>query len=330
MVLTLLTGNISISGITVRGSGADLSQDDAVILLREAKSITVENCRIESRAFGIYLRGGGGHHILHNQIQGDASLPSARRGNGIHLWHSERNEIRDNKLVDVRDAVYLSFAHENLIAENRADHVRYGIHYMYSERNNLRKNHFANCTGGIALMFSMGNQIEGNHLINNRDFGILCLQLERSVVAQNLIQSNGRGLFLEHSANNRFQQNRLLTNGVGVFVTAGSEQNVFTENSFQNNLVQAFQTHPNDNDWFDGGRGNEWSDYSGFDWNHDGIGETPYKLQTTASALMARRPLTRWFWESAVFALLDWWEGFVVSPKNSSFDPVPLMKGMTP
>jgi nitrous oxidase accessory protein len=323
--LTLAANGIVVSGLTIRGSGADLAHDEAAVLLREVEDVTVEDCHVDARAFGIYLQAGGRHRIVRNEIRGDASLPIARRGNGIHLWYSEANEIADNRVADVRDGIYLSFAHRNVIHGNRGTALRYGIHYMYSERNVLERNRFAGCTGGIALMFSLENHIAGNVATDNRDFGILCLQLERSTLTANRVARNGRGLFVENSARNRFTANRLEGNGVGAFLTAGSEGNVFTANRFDGNLVQVFEDHGGENVWSEQGRGNAWSDYAGFDWNGDGVGELPYRLQTPASALLARRPLARWFLLSPVLALLDWWETQMLRVDPASFDPAPLV-----
>jgi nitrous oxidase accessory protein len=225
----------------------------------------------------------------------------------------------------VRDGVYLSFAHDNVIHGNRGTGLRYGIHYMYSERNILSENRFSGGTGGIALMFSMRNRIENNETVDNRDFGILCQQIEHSRLEGNRATGNGRGFYLENSAVNRFVDNRLEANGVGVYTTAGSEQNVFIGNRFDGNLVQVFEDRAGANAFFDQGRGNFWSDYAGFDWNGDGVGETPYRLQTAASALMARRPVARWFWMSPALALLDWWDARVATPRADSFDPFPLV-----
>ena len=327
--LTLTADGIVVSGLTIRGSGADLAQDEAVVLIAEAHDVTVEGCRVEARAFGIYLQAGGGHRILDNEILGDTSLKVARRGNGIHLWKTEHNEVRDNRLVEVRDGVYLSFAHDNVIHGNRGTGLRYGIHYMYSERNVLTENRFAECTGGIALMFSMRNRIENNEAIDNRDFGILCQQIEHSHLEGNRVAGNGRGFYLENSAINRFVGNRLEGNGVGAYLTAGSEQNAFTGNRFDGNLVQVFEDHAGDNAFFELGRGNFWSDYAGFDWNGDGVGETPYQLQTAASALMARRPVARWFWMSPALALLNWWDARLAMPRANAFDSFPLVADPT-
>lgn len=323
-VLVLAADGIEVAGLTVRGSGKDLSHDDAVIRLREASGITVADCTVYARAFGIYLQAGGEHTIRGNVVHGDATLPSAERGNGIHLWNSVRNTVADNELVDTRDGVYLSFAHDNRIVANRASGVRYGIHYMYSERNDLFDNRFARCVGGIALMFSMKNRIARNVATTNRDFGILCQQIEHSQLEANVVAGNGRGFYVQNSADNRFVNNRIAENGVGVFLTAGSERNVFTENEFDRNLVQAYPGRAADNAWSDAGRGNRWSDYTGFDWNGDGVGETPYRLQTAASALLARRPEVRWFWMSPVLTLLDWWGNQVAAHDPYAFDRAPL------
>jgi nitrous oxidase accessory protein len=324
-VLTLAADGIGISDLTIRGGGSDLARDDAAVLLRDVRGVTVEHCRVEAQAFGIYLRGGSGHRILHDVVRGNPALPSARRGNGIHLWHTERNEVRNNRLRSVRDGIYLSFAHDNLIRGNTGTGLRYGVHYMYSERNTLEGNRFRTCTGGLALMFSMNNRVAGNAAVDNRDFGILCQQLERSLLVHNHSARNGRGLFVENSAGNRFVGNRIEDNGVGVFLTAGSEGNVFTGNAFDDNLVQAFQDIPAPNLWSESGRGNAWSDYTGFDWNGDGVGDVPYRLQTAVAALMARRPSARWFAASPTLELISWWEARVVRPGPGAIDPAPLV-----
>lgn len=323
--LSLAADGIVVSHLEIRGSGADLSHDDAVVRLVRAHDITVRGCRVEARAFGIYLEGGGRHVITGNEVRGDASLPVVRRGNGIHLWNSEANEIRDNGLSDVRDGVYLSFAHRNRIEGNHGNGLRYGIHYMYSEHNVLLGNRFRGCTGGIALMYSKQNRISGNQTTGNRDFGILCQQLEDSVLVGNRTSGNGRGLFLENSGRNRFLKNRVEENGVGVFLTAGSEANVFSRNRFAGNLVQVFEDRADGQVWSESGSGNYWGDYAGFDWNGDGIGELPYRIRTARSALLARWPAARWFLGSPVFALLAWWDRLIVDPAPGALDPAPLV-----
>jgi len=200
---------------------------------------------------------------------------------------------------------------------------------MYSERNLLQQNRFSACIGGIALMYSKGNRIVGNELAANRDFGILCLQLEGSRVAGNRLRGNGRGLLLQNSGTNELTGNELAGNGIGAYLTSGSEDNLLAGNRFLRNLVQVYQDHAGTNAWFREGRGNYWSDYTGFDWNGDGVGDSAYQLQTASSALLARRPAARWFWMSPALALLDWWQSRLAMPPLDAIDRFPLIEPPT-
>ncbi|HYL59054.1 MAG TPA: nitrous oxide reductase family maturation protein NosD [Candidatus Acidoferrales bacterium] len=323
--LTLAADGIEISGLTIRGSGDDLADNDAVVLIRDAHRVSVRHCRIEAKAFGIYLRGGGDHLIAGNEVRGDASLTRSKRGNGIHLWKTENNRVMENTLTDVRDGLYLSFAHHNLIEGNRATAVRFGIHYMYSNDNTLKNNRLENCVGGAVLMFARRNLIEGNRALANRRFGILLLSIDNSRLAGNLIARNDRGLVLENCNSDRFERNSITENGVGAFVTAGSDANLFASNTFDGNLVQAYVNHSGINLWSDHGRGNYWSDYAGFDFNGNGVGATPYHLQNATAALMATRPQARWFMMSPALSLLDWFQQRVVTPGDGFIDPAPLV-----
>ncbi len=325
-VIAVLADAVEISGLTVRGGGADLSSDDAVIRFDRVHHGVVSGCRVEARGFGIYLKAGGNHRVEGNEVVGERTMAVARRGNGIHLWHTEHNQIADNHTTFVRDGVYLSFAHDNVIRGNRGEGLRYGIHYMYSERNTLVQNRFERSTGAIALMFSFDNHIEGNVATRSERFGILCQQVERSVLVGNRVEGNGRGFYLENSAANRFADNSMIGNGVGVFLTAGSERNTFTGNQFDGNLVQVHRDHAGRNSWWEGERGNAWSDYAGFDWNDDGVGDTPYRLETASSALLARHPGAGFLWMSPLLALLDWWDGQWAAPAADAFDVHPLTR----
>jgi nitrous oxidase accessory protein len=323
--VTVVGDGIEIEGLTIRGSGADLGENDAVVLIRDAHRVSVRRCRIEARAFGIYLRGGGSHLITGNDVTGDASLTRSKRGNGIHLWKTEYNLVLDNTITGVRDGLYLSFAHHNLIEGNRATGVRYGIHYMYSDDNTLRDNRMEHCVGGATLMFARRNLIEGNRAVADRRFGILLLSIDNSRVVGNLVAQNDRGFVLENSNADRFEHNTIAENGIGAFVTAGSESNVFASNTFDGNLVQAYVNHSGVNLWSENGRGNFWSDYGGFDFNGNGVGETPYRLQNAAAAVMATRPQARWFVMSPALALLDWFQQRIVTPGENYIDPSPLV-----
>lgn len=323
-VLTIAADAVAVEGITIRGAGADLSNNDSVVLIRDVHRVLVRRCRIEARAFGIYVRGGGDNLIVDNEVRGDAALARSRRGNGIHLWHTERNKVLGNTLAEVRDGLYFSFAHRNVVCGNRAAGVRYGIHYMYSDDNTVSGNRLERCLGGMTLMFSRRNLFAYNRTLGNRRFGMLLLSIDNSRFVGNLSAHSDRGVVLENSNANRFERNRIVENGIGMLVTAGSDGNVFAGNSFEANLVQAHIAHGGANLWAEHGRGNFWSDYAGVDLDGNGVGEMPYRLESGTSALMATRPEARWFAMSPAIALLDWFQARVVGAGRGSVDPAPL------
>lgn len=323
--VTIVAGGVALEDLTIQNSGRDLVGNDSVVLIRETHGVTVRRCRIRSGAFGIYVQAGGDHLIEDNDVRGDVALARSNRGNGIHLWHTARNRVLRNHIEDARDGLYLSFAQHNEIRGNTAASVRYGIHYMYSDGNTLAGNRLEHCLGGAALMFSKRNLFADNRAAENRRFGILLLAVDTTRLEGNLVARNDRGIIIDNSNSDRLERNRVESNGIGLFLSGGSESNVFAANDFTGNLVQAYVGHAGINSWSENGRGNFWSDYGGFDFNGDGVGDVPYRLQTGTSALLALRPAARWFIASPTLALLDWFEQRMVVRGDEFIDCAPLV-----
>ena len=74
--------------------------------------------------------------------------------------------------------------------------------------------------------------------------------------------------------------------------------------------------------------GNYWSDYEGFDRNHDGIGDTPYELYAYADKLWRDVPGAQFFKGSPILETLDFLEQLAPFSKPDLIlrDKKPLMK----
>ena len=308
--LTIAAPCAEVYHITIRNSGGDLNTFDSGVMIL-SNDVTVANCRVENDAFGIYLRGASRCKIRNNQIVGRAELTSAKRGNGIHLWKTRRNEIVGNKISNKRDGMYFSYADQNLIAQNDIRETRFGIHYMYSHANRLLSNSLTANTVGATLMFSRDSVISGNSVRGNRRHGILFKQVDRSEISANSISGHNRGFFIQQATQNRFEGNLIATNDIGVYMSNCSEQNVFVGNNFIANTDQFWQ--PADevkagrfasNKFFENGRGNFWSDYTGADRNQDGVGDTPYHETDVFGYIVERHPDARALVLSPAAALL--------------------------
>ncbi len=308
--LTISASDVEVSGVVVRNSGRDLVAFDCGILV-DAPRTRVHDCRIESDAFGVYLRGINDCVVERNEIFGNKNLAAAKRGNGIHLWKTKRDRIIGNVIHDKRDGIYLSFTDDSIIAGNRVWDTRFGIHYMYSHQNRLLTNSLTHNAVGATLMFSRQLLVEGNVVVANRRHGLVLKAIDNSRILHNVIAGQNRGLFVQQANQNRFEGNVIATNDIGLYLSNASEQNVFVGNAFIRNTDQVWQPpfeteqgRNGPNSFSEHGRGNYWSDYTGSDRNHDGIGDTPHHETDVFGYIVDRHPAARVLALSPAVAML--------------------------
>jgi nitrous oxidase accessory protein len=304
------TSDVEISGLVLRNSGHDLAAFDSGVMVT-APRCRVHNCRIENDAFGVFLRGASDCGVEHNEIFGPQNVPTAARGNGVHLWNTSRDRIAGNTIHDKRDGLYLSYANDSLLASNRISETRFGIHYMYSHKNQLLGNSLTHNVVGATLMFSRQLVVEGNLMAANRRHGMVLKQIDNSRIAHNVLNGQNRGFFVQQANQNRFEGNIIATNDIGLYMSNLSEQNVFIGNAFIHNTAQVWQPpfeteqgRNSPNSFSENGRGNYWSDYTGADRNHDGIGDTPYHQTDVFGYIVDRHPQARILALSPALALL--------------------------
>jgi len=306
-VLTVRAEDVEIAGLVIRGSGRNLSEDQAAIYINGARASIHDN-RIFDMLHGIYVRHANQCRIVNNTIFGDGSVedtvadpviaglkatdaasgevcapidPQDRRGNGIHLWNSSGHLIEGNTISGTRDGVYFSFTRQTLTRRNHVSHVRYGLHYMYSDENRFEANRFSENAAGAALMFSKNLILRGNYFVSNRShraYGLLLQSIDDSVIENNVIDGNTVGLFMENGNNDTIRGNRVSSNYVGLRVNESTDGCRFGENQFVGN-IHALETSGQNqsNEWTILGRGNFWDDADRLDLNRDGIADLPHR-----------------------------------------------------
>ncbi len=155
-------------------------------------------------------------------------------------------------------------------------------------------------SGGITLGASRNNLIVGN-TIAGASVGIYDYSQVVSwhtpagsnTMIGNTIQNCGVGIkvrsWIAYTTPDNITQNTIKNNGVGIEIPFGSSDpstgapasnNTIYQNSFINNNLQVNCTGKGADNWSFGNppKGNFWSDYTGVDSNHDGIGDTPYVI----------------------------------------------------
>lgn len=191
---------------------------------------------------------------------------------------------------------------------------------MYSERTSFRNNEFSynkSMASGYGIMFKDVDDIEiiGNKIHHNR----VGLALEGApfspgsyvTVRENFVGYNGTA--------------------VGMFTTTNV---TFVENTFVGNLKQVDAVAgatAKKNHWSDGGRGNYWDDYQGYDADGDGVGDLPYQYAGAYDALVDRNEALRAYDYTPARMALDlaakWFPAY--RPAPNAIDEYPLMSPTT-
>lgn len=157
-----------------------------------------------------------------------------------------------------------------------------GILLAFTTHSRIINNTVTNNENGISMFSSSNNIVLRNNMTRNYDDGFeLDYFSSNNTFSENSITYNsGEGGNWWHSSNNTFLGNNLINNGYGLYLVNCSK-NKFYHNNFDNNTQhvciqysqgQIFRA----NEWDNGVEGNYWSNYTGADSNHNGIGDTPH------------------------------------------------------
>jgi len=297
-VITLAAPGITLRGFEVRGSGSEPDRDHAGIILT-APDILVEANTLTDVLFGIFVAQADGSVLRGNNIAGKDEYDLARKGDGIRLWYSQDVIVENNRVHDSRDVV-MWYSSNVLVRENLIEGGRYGIHLMYCDGAQLLNNRLLNNSVGIYTMYSIGvtlNQNDIRHHHGPSGYAVGFKDSEQVEVVGNLLVDNRAGIFMDGTPFKRgssaiFRDNILAYNDIGVQLLTSVGGATFSKNTFWENVEQvALQGggRLRDNTW----QGNYWSDYTGYDLNGDGFGETAYNSERLFENLTDREPLLR-------------------------------------
>jgi len=233
------------AGYTLQGTGSEIGLD-----LSFRSNVTIRNTKIKKFGYGVYL-----NHSMCNSIEGNIMAENSFES--IRIYESSGNNILKNNITATTwDGIVLYGSSNNNIVNNCLMSNYDGIRLYESSNNSIAENIVANNYYGVFLAFSSGNIIAQNNIMANNGNGIsLCWSSNENRIVRNDITANDWfGIHINESSNNMIHHNNLLNN----------TNQVYTENSV--------------NVWDDGMEGNYWSNYTGVDSDHDGIGDTPHVI----------------------------------------------------
>ncbi|WP_114324824.1 nitrous oxide reductase family maturation protein NosD [Candidatus Colwellia aromaticivorans] len=346
--LVLKNSHITIDNLNIINWGHDLTEQSSGIYSNEkvgsnsdkkrAVGLVISNNTLSGDGFGIWLNHVTKAKIFNNKVEGNLTLRSADRGNGIQVANVTHSHVFNNETHKTRDGIYVISSQNNLIEENTMHHLRYGIHYMYSYDNTVKNNTAYSTRAGYALMSSRRLTITGNKTTDSEDYGFLLNFITQSTFTNNHVKNvwtkpenkvlgrDGKGLFVYNSGYNTLENNIVDTAEIGIHLTAGSENIKIHGNSFINNPTQVKYVSNKKQEWSKDGRGNYWSNYLGWDMNNDGIGDAIFEPNDGIDKLVWQYPEMKMIMDSPAILILRWVQKqFPVLKPPGVKDSYPLM-----
>jgi nitrous oxidase accessory protein len=327
-VLRLRADGITVRGLTIRNVGASYTEDRAGIRLDRVRKCVVADNRLLGTFFGIYAARSADCVLTGNLIEGHGGRQTAA-GNGIHLFSSRGFTVTGNRVRGHRDGIYLEFSGQATILNNDSrDNLRYGLHFMYSDSCEYRRNVFAGNGAGVAVMYSRHVAMIGNRFENNwgpAAYGLLLKEIKDSRIDGNVMLRNTVGLFAEGVDRSEIVGNQFLRNGWAVRLMADATDNAIRRNRFEGNTFDlATNSRASSPSTFSE---NFWDGYEGYDLDHDGFGDVPFRPVRLFSVLVDQNEPLLILLHSTMLDLLEVAERVapVLTPETL-VDARPLMK----
>jgi nitrous oxidase accessory protein len=307
-VLTLSGHDIRVEGFSLRHSGGRNTSEDAGIKATGAR-IAIADVVVTDTLFGITLEQCKACTIERAVVIG--SPENVVQGDGIKLWESHGSRVSDSVVDHCRDVV-VWYSRDVTLERNEVSNSRYGTHFMYAHDIRLSGGRFIDDVVGVFVMYSSNIAIKETLLAGARGaagMGLGVKESERITLAHSAVVANTTGLYFDRaprveSEPVRVEGSLIALNGVGVRLHSSQRGIVIVSNDFENN-TSAIEV--------DGGgsalglevSNNHWSDYEGFDLDHDGTGDVAFEVKALSRVWTDAAPSLSFFSESVAMHAID-------------------------
>ncbi len=328
-VITVTGPDVSVTGVTVIGSGSDHEGIDSGIKLTEgAARAEIRGNTLLGNLYGVDIHGAAEAVVAGNRIEGRKDRRMNDRGNGVYVWNAPGSRVEKNDIRFGRDGIFVNTSKRNIFRDNTFRDLRFAIHFMYANQAEVRGNLSAGNDLGYAVMFSNRVKVIDNASVGDREHGIMMNYANHGEITGNYIRgTDEKCAFLYNANKNVFSGNHFEGCGIGIHFTAGSEGNEIFGNAFVGNRTQVKYVSTRWVEWSEAGRGNYWSDFAAYDLNGDGIADVPYRPNDSMDHVLWTQPAAKLLLGSPAVQLVRWSQSaFPALLPGGVIDSHPLMQ----
>ncbi|MEO7083166.1 MAG: nitrous oxide reductase family maturation protein NosD [Gemmatimonadaceae bacterium] len=304
-IMTVSADDVTIRHLHLRNVGISYTEDLAAVKVLKVRKCVIADNTIENAFFGVYLSASVGCQVLRNDIRGQPRQ-EGNSGNGIHLWSASDALIADNHVTGQRDGIYFEFVKNTDVRDNVSErNLRYGLHFMYSDDCRYFHNIFRRNLAGVAVMFThrvtmVGNRFEDSW--GSGSYGLLLKEIFDSRIEDNHFVGNAVGLMADDANRLVAVRNEFRDNGWAIKLLSNTDDARFEQNDFLDNTFDVSMSSGQTTTRF---VGNYWDDYRGYDLDHDGFGDVPFRPVRLFSVIVSQNPPTLVLLRSVFVDMLD-------------------------
>lgn len=314
-VVHIEADEVEIEDLIVRGAGGKHTTEDSGVKAK-GKGVILRRIWSDRNLFGISLQMCAACQVISSRV---SDVPSAGgdhgvtelKGDGIKLWEASDSVVKDCLVEDSRDVV-VWYSRRVVLDGNVVRRSRYGTHFMYAHDSVVRHSRVVGNVVGIFVMYSARLHVEDNELAGAGGAAGVGLGFKDSdsvEVRGNWLVGNTTGVYLDRSPTVASRavilaDNVVALNDVALRLHATQQGVLLQGNDFHRNAVTVE---------VDGGgdalglnlQGNHWSDYAGYDLDHDGIGDVAFEIKKLSSDLTEAHPELKLLQGTLALGLVD-------------------------
>jgi len=311
------TENVVLKSLQFKTKKAPITVDDS-------KSVELTDLQLKIDEEAIHLQNVENALIKNVQIEGIQDVHFSKKPNGMNVFDSSKIHVEGVQIDNIQDGIYFEEVEDVHVSKAQVKNGRYGLHFMYGKQIELTKNTVQHNVTGFTIMvvtdvLVQDNVIEKQLALNSN--GIYLYDIERATVSNNVIKENTVATVWNNVRDTTFTENIFQSNGTVVEGTK-SPTVLVENNQFLGNILTA----RSDKNGFVLQK-NHYDDYSGYDFNNDGYGDTPYQSYTSFGQWMVRKPVYQYYVEAPSVTLLNTLDKQLpASAKNILVDTSPVMQ----